>query len=87
MMIRQHVRWVTFYQSCDVNHEVVKIFMLIFTSVMYNKLLQYCHTQLQQASPDNAAAVVNDDPVDVYYRFGGATLASILHLCYKAIRT
>ena len=85
IMIRQ--QWVTFYQSCGVNHEVAKIFMLIFTSEMYNKLLQYCHTQLQQASPDNAAAVVNDDPVDVYYRFGGATLASMLHLRYKAIRT
>ena len=26
------------------------------------------------------------DPVDVYFRFGGATLASILHGCYKQMK-
>ena len=28
---------------------------------------------------------VHIDPVDFYYRFGGATLASMLHSCYKAM--
>ena len=40
--------------------------------------------------PSDAAAghsaTVHVDPVDVYYRFGGATMASMLHSCYKAMK-
>jgi len=27
------------------------------------------------------------DPIDIYYRFGGATLASMLHNCYKTMNS
>ena len=33
------------------------------------------------------AKPVSPDPIDVYYRFGGATLASMLHTRYKVIKS
>ena len=51
-------------------------------------MLKHCQSVLQ--IPSDATAVhsttVHLDPVDVYYRFGGATLASMLHTHYKAMK-
>ena len=86
LIIRQ--QWVSFYQARNTDHEVAKIFMLVFLSEVYNKLLKHCQSVLQ--IPSDATAVhsttVHLDPVDVYYRFGGATLASMLHTRYKAMK-
>ena len=69
-------------------YEVAKIFMLVFLSEVYNKLLKHCQSVLQISSDATAvhSTTVHLDPVDVYYRFGGATLASMLHTRYKAMK-
>lgn len=55
---------------------------------MYNKLLKHSQSVLEM--PSDASAKLSTrhttDPVDVYYRFGGATLASMLQDRYKAMK-
>ena len=61
--------------------------MLVFSLEIYNKLLRHSHSVIQM--PPNASAApstIHADPIDVYYRFGGATLASMLQDCYKAMK-
>ena len=62
--------------------------MLVFLPEVNNKLLKHCQSALQMPSDATAShvATVHIDPVDVYYRFGGATLASMLHSCYKTMK-
>ena len=80
-------QWVIFYQSRKVGHKVSKIFMLVFSLEVYNKLLKHSQSMLHVASDSTSSAATKHlDPVDVYYRFGGATLASMLHSRYKAMK-
>jgi len=81
-------QWVNFYEAKMVGHEVAKIFMLIFLAEVYDKLLKVNQLALQ-VPPDTTATQctsVHVDSIDVYYRFGGATLASMLHGRYKAMK-
>jgi len=79
-------QWVSFYEAKIVGHEVAKIFMLVFLAEVFNKLLKVSQSILQVPSDKTAiqCGTVYVDPIDVYYRFGEATLASMLHGCYKA---
>ena len=80
-------QWVNFYQSRKVGHEVAKIYMLVFLLEVYNKLLKHSQSVLNVASDSTSSTATEHlDPVDVYYRFGGATLASMLHSRYKAMK-
>ena len=81
-------QWVSFYQARNTDHEAAKIFMLVFLSEVYNKLLKHCQSVLQILSDATAvhSTIVHLDPVDVCYRFGGATLARMLHTRYKAMK-
>ena len=80
-------QWVSFYEAQMVGHEVAKIFMLVFLAEVFNKLLKGSQSALQVSSDTTAAQCATVDPVDVYYRFGGATLASMLHGRYKSMKS
>ena len=59
--------------------------MILFSSIMYNVLLQ--SSKLVDSSKSTSTETnMADDGDDVYYRFGGATLSSMLHLRYNATR-
>jgi len=62
--------------------------MLIFLAEVYDKLPKVSQAALQVPSdtPATQDTSVHVDSIDVYYRFGGATLASMLHGCYKAMK-
>ena len=61
--------------------------MLVFVMEVCNKLLKHSQSVLHVASDSTLASSTEHlDPVDVYYRFGGATLASMLHNRYKAMK-
>ena len=61
--------------------------MLIFSSEVYKKLLKHSHSVIQMPTGANAtSSTIHADSVDVYYRFGGATLASMLQDRYKAMK-
>jgi len=53
---------------------------------MYNKLLKHSQSMFQVAADSTSTSIERLDPVDVYYRFGGATLANMLHGRYKAMK-
>ena len=60
---------------------------------MYDILLKEVHLSQRSINPPSASTssnslpIVEQDPDDVYYRFGGAILSEMLHLRYKSIKT
>jgi len=78
-------QWIGLYSSHGTNSNVAKMFMLLFLSEVYKELLSKCHIALRPVSPVSQSA--SSDPIDVYYRFGGAMLASMLRNCYKAMNS
>jgi len=87
-MLTARQQWVSFYQAKMVTADVAKTFMLVFLGEVFTKLLRVSQSVLAVSS-DTAASnstTGSADPVDVYYRFGGATLASMLHNRYKVMK-
>ena len=78
-------QWISLYISHSSKSEAAKNFMLVFLSEVYKELLNKCHGVLKPISPELQSA--SCDPLDVYYRFGGATLASMLHNCYTIMKS
>ena len=60
-----------------------KTFTMLFSSAIFNYFLSQCHSLLE---PKHIAMVVTEDDKDTYLRFGGAALASMLHLRYDKMR-
>ena len=62
-------------------------FLSLFCSCVFENLLQECHKVMQKFKK---LADVQKDPVadseDVYYRFGGAAIASMLHSRYEKLK-
>ena len=82
-MVRK--QWIGLYSSHGSNKDATKVFMLVFLSEVYKELLAKCHGALRPVSPVPQSA--SCDPIDVYYRFGGATLASMIHNCYETMKS
>ena len=80
--IRQ--QWVSLYTAHKVSSDVANTFMLVLTSEVYHEILRRCHTMLQPTP--RSAQPATADPIDVYYRFGGATLARMLQARYSTIK-
>jgi len=60
-----------------------KTFTMMFSSAIFNYFLRQCHSLLELKQI--AIAIVEDDQV-TYLRFGGAALASMLHLRYDKMK-
>jgi len=85
-LVRQ--KWITLYSRSETSSSAAKIFMLVFLSEAYKELLHNCHLAISMPiSSQQSTSTVTSDPLDVYYRFGGAALASLLHNCYKAMKS
>jgi len=52
---------------------------------VYDELLRKCHSTIESTCQSDAQPSVAD-PDDVYYRFGGAAIASMLHSRYAQIK-
>ena len=61
-----------------------KKFLIVFCCCMYDELLRQCHTAIGTKQQEDV--VSSEDTEDVYYRFGGATLCSMLHNRYDKIK-
>ena len=61
--------------------------MLVFLSEVYQELLGKCHDILKPVSPVPESTSCDPIAIDVYYRFNGATLASMLHNCYDIMKS
>ena len=62
-----------------------KTFLILLCSSVFNELLTKCHSLIQ---PENEVGGVDSgmEGEDVYYRFGGAAIASLLHGRYEKIK-
>lgn len=78
-------QWISLYISHGSNSDAAKVFMLVFLSEVHQELLSKCHDILKPVSP--VLKSTSCDPIDVYYRVGGATLASMLHNCYDIMKS
>ena len=57
-------------------------------SEAYKEFLRNCHLAITRPeSQQLQGTIAESDPVHVYNRFGGATLASLLINCYKAMKS
>ena len=72
------------------NSDEQRKFMIRFSSSIYDILLREVHTKMAEITMANkigtATTAVEADQDDVCFRFGGATLASMLHSRYSDIR-
>ena len=81
--------WLKFSESAWDEH---KNFMISFSSIIYDTLLDEVHTEiLRMREPTPATGTAQSTALsisdqDVYFWFGGGILASMLHNRYKEIR-
>ncbi|XP_065893888.1 uncharacterized protein [Dysidea avara] len=61
-----------------------KKFLIVFCSCVYDELLRQCHIAVQADRQKDIICL--EDTEDIYYRFGGATLCSMLHRRYDKIK-
>ena len=76
--------WLSFCDAYSSEQGNCNKVMILLSSALYNMLLQQVHTCTQVSTIVSTASY---DSHDVYVRFGGATLASMLRLRYRNIRT
>lgn len=85
-----HQIWLAFCErELQGNSGEQKRFMIMFSSSIYEILLREAHEQVMKLNDSTGSSsnlVMEADQDDVYFRFGGATLASMLHNRYKDIR-
>ena len=63
-----------------------KSFLILFSSAAFDVFLQECHSTLQATESHSASLTPERDSDNVYLRFGGATLAAMLHSRYDKVR-
>ncbi|XP_019855757.1 PREDICTED: uncharacterized protein LOC109584445 [Amphimedon queenslandica] len=83
--------WLDFTINPQIVEDKFKKFMMSFSSVVRDILLQETHLCLKDISDTTATGQgtthsCNNDSDDVYFRFGGGTIASMLKQRYKEIR-
>ena len=62
-----------------------KKFLILFCSCVYDELLRTCHSAIEVHQEPTPTCFEDSD--DVYYRFGGASLSSMLHNRYSQIKS
>ena len=82
--------WLKFCDGLPSEHDEHKRFMILLSSTIYDILLREADKHLSSTtitsdSESTASCMHNRDTDDVYFRFGGATLASMLKHRYKDI--
>ena len=83
--------WTSFCEECQLSKESRNRFMILLSSAMYKTLLKHTQTSIEQHTSVSSTETITDitsssDGDDVYFRFGGATLASMLHNRYEDIK-
>ena len=71
--------WSQAFIQLSISKKGSKVLLMLFSSAIFNYFLRQCHVLLE---PKQKATVVMEDEKDTYLRFGGAALASMLHLRY-----
>lgn len=77
--------WLEFAKANGVPVPHCNKVMMIISSTVYNFLLDHV-ARFQQKFVQPESVTIETDEDGVYYRFGGATLCSLLHTLYKEIK-
>ena len=78
-------QWCHLSTKYSLPKERSKTFLILYCSSVYDELLRKCHSTIESTCQSDAQPSVAD-PDDVYYRFGGAAIASMLHSRYAQIK-
>lgn len=70
------------YAKFGLQKDDAKAFLILLSSCIFNELLSQCHSVVQPKSTCNVDIAESDD---VYYWFGSAAIASLLHGRYEKI--
>ena len=83
-VVSVHSQWSTLCASHHLPRSDAKIFMILFCTCLYDELLCQCRIIIE---PDRQASeLCSEDSEDVYYRFRGSAIRSMLHNRYTRIR-
>lgn len=86
-MSQIHQRWLGFCEGSGFAKKVYDPVMISICAAVYDYLMQQVLEQQKGCSSEPIPMHIEQDTDDVYFRFGGATLASMLHLRYDSIRS
>jgi hypothetical protein len=75
--------WLNFLEFESAHTVNYNKLMILISSALYERMLCVVHSSKSQQSCEPS---VSSDGDDVYFRFGGATLCSMLHVRYKGIK-
>ena len=78
-------QWHRIVMQYSLTKDDSKIFLILFCSCVYDELLRTCHSAIEVSQP--TVQSLSKDSNDVYYRFGGAAISSMLHSRYTQIKS
>ena len=78
-------QWHRVVMSFSLKKQDAKYFLILFCSCIYDNLLRTCHLAIELDQETTASCF--EDGNDVYYRFGGASISSMLHNRYSQMKS
>ena len=82
-VVAVRAQWSRICAENSISLKEKKKFVILYSSAVFNHLLWQCHGVLQK---EQETAEISEDGKDTYLRFGGAALATMLHLRYDKMR-
>ena len=84
-----HQRWLGYCEGSGVPKEVYNPVMVAVYSAVFDYLMQRVVKQQKREQPDDSGqgTPILEEEEGVYYRFGGAALATMLHLRYNQLKS
>ena len=82
-VVSVRAQWSQVFTQHSIDKRGSKIFLMLLSSAIFNYFLRQCHGLLETKQK---ATVVTEDDKDTYLHFGGAALASMLHLRYEKMK-
>ena len=84
-VVSVRLQWYKLCATFGPQRSDAKGFLIMFCSYLFDKLLRQCHRIIE---PDiETSELCLEDTEDVYYRFGGSTICSMLHSRYNKIKS
>ena len=79
--------WLRFCEENGVSVPASNPVMMTISSALYHFLFSHVNHFKSHSFSTTSSTSQETDGDDVYFRFGGAAISDMLHLCYKQIKT
>ena len=86
-VVAVRAEWEKVCISYSVSSDTAKAFLISFSSSVYNEMLRQCQAVIKPPTPSTATSTVNEEPNDVYYRFGGGAIADMFKTRYEKMKS